>query len=125
MSSATVVPAAIHPSIWARAATWIAHEATVIKGVFVKVQQEMPAVDAEIKKLAPTAEAMVALVNPIAAQFVAHAIDVWSTAASAIDAADQAVLANGINIALDAAMVAKIKTFIPTVKSQMSTPPAQ
>jgi hypothetical protein len=115
--------AAIHPSFWAKAATWIVNEAKTIKNVFVKIQTEMPAVDAEIKKIAPTAEAMLALVNPVAAQFMAHAIDVWSTAASAIDASDQAVIANGINIALDSAMVAKIKSFIPTVKAQMSASP--
>ena len=112
--------AVIHQSWWSRAASWVVHEAQTVKNIIAKVQTEMPLVDAEIKKIAPTAEAIAALIAPGSAGFMQHVVDVWSTAASVIDSADQAALANGVSVPLDAALVAKIKSFIPTVKSQMS-----
>ncbi len=120
MSSTPVVPAVIHSSWWARAASWVKNEAVTVKNAIVKISGLSPAITAEIQKLAPTVEALTNLVAPGSANFEQHLVDVWSVAASAIDAAGAAATANGISVPLDATLVAAIKGFIPAVKSQMS-----
>lgn len=123
MSSTSTAPAgaAIHPSWWARAATWVKNEAVIVKNTITKIAGLTPAIQAEIQKVAPTVEAISNLIVPGSGAFEAHLIDVWSVAASAVDAAGTAAVANGVNVTLDTALVNAIKGFIPAVKAQMST----
>jgi hypothetical protein len=116
----TPAPVVIHPSFWARAATWVKHEASVVKNAILGIQAAVPAITAELQKVAPTVEALSEMIMPGSAGFEAHLVDVWSTVASAVDAAGNAATANGINVQLDQALVDAIKTFIPTVKAQMT-----
>jgi rhamnogalacturonyl hydrolase YesR len=121
MSSTPAVPATIHPSFWARAATWVKHEAITIRNVIEKIAGLTPAITAEIQKVAPTVEALSNMILPGSGAFEAHLIDVWSVAASAVDAAGAAAAANGVSVTLDQNLVNAIKGFIPAVKSKMSS----
>lgn len=120
MSSTPVVPAPIHPSWWSRAATWVVNEAKVVKNTIVKIAGFTPEIQAEIDKIAPTAEALSNLVVPGSGAFEAHLLDVWGVAASAVNDAGAAAGANGISITLDQNLVNDIKSFIPSVKAKMS-----
>lgn len=123
-STATQVPPVIHPSFWARAATWVVNEAKTVKSTILKIAGLEPSISAAIQKAAPTLEAISNLVIPGSGNFEAHLINVWSVAASAVDAAGAADAANGVNIQLDAALVSQIKSFIPAVKAQMTGNPS-
>jgi len=120
MGSTAVAPAQIHPSWWSRAMTWVVHEATVVKNTIIKIANMTPEIQAEVDKVAPTAEELANLVAPGSGNILAHLVDVWSVAASTIHAAGDAASANGINVPFDATLVKDIKTFIPQVKAQMS-----
>lgn len=123
-SIATATTGAIHPTWWARAATWVVNEAKTVKATILKITGLEPAISAEIAKVAPTVEAISNLVLPGSGDFEAHLVDVWSVAASAVDAAGASAGANGVNVQLDAALVSKIKSFIPSVKAQMKGNPS-
>lgn len=110
-------------TVWARAATWVSHEVKTVKNVVQKIAGEMPAVQAEINKVAPTAERISELLLPGSSTWEQHILDVWGEAAAAVAALDDAALANGVNVALDAKLVAIIKSFLPTVKSKMVASP--
>lgn len=114
------ITAPIHPSWFARAGTWVLKEATTVKNAIVKIAGLNPAIRTEIQKVAPTVEAISNLIVPGSGNFEAHLLDVWSVAASTVDAAGAAAEGNGINVTLDAALVAAIRGFTPAVKAKMS-----
>lgn len=117
-----------HPSWYARAGTWFLKIGQAVKGVVLKISGEMPAVQAEITKIAPTAEAISELLLPGSANFEQHVLDVWGVAANAVKDAGAAAGGNAINITLDAGLVADIKNFLPAVEKYLhpaaSTSPA-
>jgi hypothetical protein len=118
MSSAPVAPAP-HPAWYSRAATWFLNIGKAIKGAVAKIAGEMPAVQAEIVKIAPTAEALSNIFLPGSGTFEQHILDVWGVAANAVKDAGSAVAANGISITLDANLVADIKNFLPAVEAYL------
>ena len=107
---------ATHPAWYARAATWLVNAAKAVKNTVVKIAGMSDKLSTEIQAVAPTVEALSNIVLPGSGNFEAHILDVWSVAASAVDAADEAALANGIDVKFDAALVAAIKAVLPTVK---------
>lgn len=111
-------------TVFAKAATWVLNEAKATKNAIEKVAHLSPAITAEIQKVAPTFEAISNMVLPGSGNFEAHLIDVYSVAADAVDKLGAADAANGVNVTLDAALVAAIKGFLPSVKAKMVSTPA-
>jgi len=114
----------IHPSWFARAATWVVNEAKTVKNTIIKISGFAPAISSEITKIAPTVEALSNLVEPGLGNFESHLVDVWSVAASAVDEAGAAAAGNGISVSLDSALVDAIRGFLPAVKAKMSGTPS-
>ena len=112
-------PATPHAAWYARAGTWFLKIGRTVKGVFQKIASDMPAVQAEIQKVAPTVEKLSELVLPGSATFEQHLLDVWGVAANAVKDAGAAAGANGINVTLDSALVADIKGFLPQVEAYL------
>jgi len=67
---------------------------------------------------ASTIEAITALVSPQAANVERTAFSVLGTIIKAIEDANTAASSGGVNITLDAALVADVKSIIPAVKGQ-------
>lgn len=110
-----VTAAPIHPSWFARAGTWLLKVGHAVKTGILKVVGASATVDAELKKIAPTLEALSNLAIPGSGSFEAHVLDVWGVVASAVHAAGDAATANGVSVSLDATLVADIKAILPAV----------
>ena len=125
---ASPVVAAPHPTWYARAGTWFLKIGQAIKGAVLKIAGDMPAVQAEIAKVAPTVEGISELLIPGSSKFEQHLLDVWGVAANAVKDAGAAAGANAISITLDSSLVNDIKGFLPAVEAYLhpaaSTAPA-
>jgi hypothetical protein len=113
--------AAPHPAWYARAGTMFLKIGHAIKAIAMKIAGEMPAIQAEIVKIAPTLEAVSNMLLPGSGNFEAHLLDVWGVAANAVKDAGAVAGANGISITLDAALIADIKGFLPEVEKYLHT----
>jgi hypothetical protein len=71
---------------------------------------------------AATIEAITSLVSPAAANVERAAFAVLGTIIKSIEAAGAAAVAGGLNVQLDAALIADVKSIIPAVKSQTALP---
>lgn len=111
----TATPA-IHPSWWARAATWFGHAAKSVKNAVLKVVGMSDSVAAEVKKIEPTLGAISDLVLPGSSLWEGHLIDVWSAVAAAVHTAGDAAAANGVNVSIDATLASQVKAIIPSVQ---------
>ena len=120
MSTTPPVVPAVHPSWFAKAITWVKHEASVTKNAIVWLAQKEPAVAADIQKIAPTIEEVTGLFSPGAATLERVSVDLLAAATSAIQAAGDAATANGLDVSLDAALVADIKALWPAIQKYMS-----
>lgn len=109
-----------HPAWYARAGTWFLKIGQTVKHVLQKISGEMPAVQAEIAKIAPTVEALSEMVLPGSAKFEQHLLDVWGVAANAVKDAGAASGQNGISITLDQTVVNDIRNFLPQVEAYLS-----
>ena len=117
-----VVPATsapIHPSWFAKAGTWLLKIGSAVKNGVLKVVGASATLDAELKKVAPTVEALSNLVVPGSGTFEAHLLDVWGVVASAVHDAGDSAAANGVNVTLDAALIADIKAILPAVQAYL------
>jgi hypothetical protein len=112
-------PAAVHATWYARAGTIFLKIGHAIKAAILKISKDMPAVQAEIAKVAPTVEKISEMLIPGSAAFEQHLLDVWGVAANAVKAAGAAAGANAINISLDQALVNDIKGFLPQVEAYL------
>lgn len=121
MSTApTATPSATpHASWYARAGTWFLKIGHAVKNAVVKISGEMPAVQAEITKIAPTVEGISEILLPGSSTFEQHLLDVWGVAANAVKDAGAAAGSNAINITLDASLIADIKGFLPAVEQYL------
>lgn len=121
MSTTPVTPApvAIHPSFWAKAATWFVKESKTVKNSILWAVGKSDVIAAEVQKIAPTLEEISNLVLPNSGNIEAHVLDVWATVASAVDAAGEAATANGLSVSFDAAFVAAIKAVAADVKKYL------
>jgi hypothetical protein len=123
-----VVNSAVHASWYSRAGTWFLKVGHAIKGAILKISSEMPAVQAEIAKVAPTVEAISEMLLPGSSLFEEHLLNVWGVAANAVKDAGAAASGNAINITLDAALIDDIRSFLPQVEKYLhpsaSTAPA-
>jgi len=113
------VPTTIHPSFWAKAGTWFLKIGQSVKNTLLKVVGASAVVDTELKKVAPTLEALSNLVLPGSGTFEEHVLDVWGVVASAVHAAGDAATANGVSVSLDAQLIADIKAILPAVQQYM------
>ncbi len=84
------------------------------KYVEAKVLPALQKVEAD----APTIEAITSLISPQAANIERVGFAILGSAIKAIQDAEAAGNAGGVNIALDATVVADIKSIIPTIKAQ-------
>jgi len=112
-------PATPHPAWYARAGTWFVKIGRAVKGALQKIASEMPGVQAEIQKVAPTVEALSNMILPGSAAFEQHLLDVWGVAANAVKDAGAAAGANAISITLDQTLVNDIKSFLPQVEAYL------
>lgn len=119
MTATVTATAAPHPTWYARAGTWFLKIGQAVKGAVLKIAGDMPAVQAEIAKIAPTVEGISELFMPGSSKFEQHLLDVWGVAASAVKDAGDAAGANAINITLDANVVNDIKGFLPAVEAYL------
>jgi hypothetical protein len=71
---------------------------------------------AKVEKAEPTVEAITGLVFPQAVELERGAFAILGLAASAVQSAGDAASANGVNVTLDAALVADIKAIIPALE---------
>jgi hypothetical protein len=117
--AATPASTTPHPSWYARAGTWFLKVGQAIKGAVLKIAGEMPAVQAEISKIAPTVEGISELLLPGSSTFEQHLLDVWGVAANAVKDAGAAAGANAISITLDSSIVQDIKGFLPAVEAYL------
>lgn len=108
-----------HPAWYARAGTFFLKIGHAIKAAALKIAGEMPAVQAEIVKIAPTVEAVSNMLLPGSGDFEAHLLDVWGVAANAVKDAGAVAGANGISVTLDSALIADIKGFLPKVEAHL------
>jgi len=120
----------IHPAWYARAASWLLGVAKAVKNGILKVAGEEPKVEAAIKTIAPTIEAISNLIIPGSGTIEAHLVDVWSVVASAVKSAGDAAGANGLSVVIDAELVAAVKAVLPAVEAFLhpaanSQPPAK
>jgi hypothetical protein len=113
---ASVTP---HPTWYARAGTWFLKIGQAVKNAVLKIAGDMPSVQAEISKIAPTVEGVSELFLPGSSKFEQHLLDVWGVAASAVKDAGVAAGANAISITLDAGVVNDIKGFLPAVEAYL------
>lgn len=125
----TVTTPAIHPSFWAKAATWFAHEASIVKKDILWFVGKSDVIAAEVQKIEPVLGAVSDLILPGSAKWEAHLIDVWAEVAAAVHTAGDAAAANGINVAIDAQLASQVRALIPTVQTYLHpsagpTPPA-
>jgi len=120
-TSATATPTSTtpHASWYSRAGTWFLKIGHAIKGAVLKISNEMPAVQAEIAKVAPTVEAISEMLLPGSSTFEQHLLDVWGVAANAVKDAGAAVGGNIISITLDQALINDIKGFLPQVEAYL------
>lgn len=109
----------IHPSFWSRAGTWFLKIGRAVKGAVIKVAGASVAVDTELKKIAPTIEALSNLVLPGSGTFEEHLLDVWGAVASAVHSAGDAAVANGVSVTLDEKLIADIKAILPAVQEYL------
>jgi hypothetical protein len=79
------------------------------------VAREIPKLQAD----APTVEAITGLVSPQAATIERAAFAILGDVAAAVNAADQAALANGMDVKLDASTVQSVKNLIADLKPQL------
>lgn len=114
-----VVVATPHPAWYARAGTWFLKIGQAVKNVMVKISGEMPAVQAEIAKVAPTVEAISEMLLPGSSAFEQHLLDVWGVTANAVKDAGAAAGSNAISVTLDQTLVNDIKSFLPQVEAYM------
>jgi hypothetical protein len=112
-------PATPHAAWYARAGTWFLKVGRAVKGALSKIASDMPAVQAEIQKVAPTVEAMSEMVLKGSSTFEQHLLDVWGVAANAVKDAGAAAGANGISVSLDQSLVNDIKGFLPQVEAYL------
>lgn len=115
----TTATAAPHPAWYARAGTWFLKVGHAVKSVMAKIAGEMPAVQAEIAKVAPTAEAVSEMLLKGSSTFEQHLLDVWGVVANAVKDAGSATAANGVNVAFDQTIVSDVKQFLPQVEKYM------
>lgn len=108
-----------HPAWYARAGTFFLKIGSAIKGAVQKIAGEMPAVQAEIVKIAPTAEEISNMLLPGSGSFEQHLLDVWGVAANAVRDAGAVASSNGVSITLDQALVDDIKGFLPHVEAYL------
>lgn len=118
-SPAPIVTATPHPSWYARAGTWFLKIGQAIKGAVLKIAGDMPAVQAEIAKIAPTVEGISEMLLPGSSKFEQHLLDVWGVAANAVKDAGAAAGGNAVNITLDQTLVNDIKGFLPAVEAYL------
>jgi hypothetical protein len=112
-------PTGIHQSWYSKATTWFLHAAQIVKGVVLKIAGEMPAVQAELVKVAPTVEAISEMLLPGSATFEAHLLQVYGVVAKSVNDLGAATASNGIVVNLDQALVDDIKTFLPQILKYM------
>jgi hypothetical protein len=115
----TNTSATVHPTWYARAGTWFLKVGRTVKGVLLKIGADMPAVQAEIQKVAPTVEALSEMVLKGSSTFEQHLLNVWGAAASAVKDAGAAAEANGVSVTLDQTLVNDIKGFLPQVEAYL------
>ena len=118
-TSPTPIVAAVHPQWWSRAGTFFLKISHAVKVAVQKIAGAMPAVQAEIVKIAPTAEAVSNMLLPGSGDFEAHLLDVWGVAANAVKDAGAVAGANGVSITLDQTLVNDIKGFLPQVEAYL------
>jgi hypothetical protein len=118
-AAAPIVSTTPHPAWYARAGTWFLKIGQAIKGAILKIAGDMPAVQAEIVKVAPTVEAMSNMLLAGSGDFEAHLLNLWGVAANAVQDAGQAAGANALNITLDQQLVNDIKGFLPAVSAYL------
>lgn len=105
---------------------------TTIEHVYAKAAQDVVAaakfilhtVVPVLKKAAAsekTVEDITGLIDPQAVNVERAAFAVLGHVIKAIESTEAAVSAGGVNIQLDAALIADIKSIIPTVKAQASS----
>lgn len=70
-----------------------------------------------------TVEAITSLVDPAAVNFERAAYALLGVAVKALDCVDAAVNAGGVNISLDAALVADLRAIAPALKKAAATIP--
>lgn len=93
------------------------------KAALVWAAHEVETVEPEIVKVEDVANKMIAQVYP-GADVVALAIEAgFGAILDAVDAIGTAAEANGLNVSLDAAAVAKVKAALPIIKAQAKTTP--
>lgn len=112
-----VVSAAPHPSWYAKAASWLVGIAKAVKGGILKVASAEPKIDAALKTVAPSIEAISNLIIPGSGTIEAHLVDVWSVVASAVKGASDAASVNGLSVSFDAALIADVKAILPAVEA--------
>jgi len=100
---------------YASAAKDVVSAANFVQGKVLPVLQKANA-------QASTIEAITGLVSPAAANVERAAFAVLGSIIKAIDAAGAAAGAGGLNIQLDAALIADVKAIMPAVKSQAALP---
>ena len=76
----------------------------------------------KVEAAAPTVEAVTALVSPTVASIERVGDAVLGSVIKAIEAGGSAAAAGGVNLTLDADLVADIKSIIPAVKAAAVTP---
>jgi hypothetical protein len=88
-----------------------------VKKAIVKAANEAPVVMKVIEETAPEVEAISNLILPGAGEVEAAGLLVLEALAGAIEAAGGAAGANGLNVTLDAEIVAAVGKVIPTLKA--------
>jgi hypothetical protein len=95
----------------------IGHLFATVAHDIVKGLKTIEHVLANVQASAPQIEAITAIVDPKAADIERAAFAVLGTVAHAVDSADAATSANGLNVALDAEFVAAVKAILPAIKA--------
>lgn len=108
-----------HATWYARAGTWFLKVGQAIKGAVMKISGEMPAVQAELSKVAPTVESLSEMLLKGSSTFEQHLLDVWGVTAQAVKDAGDAAGANGVSVTLDQTLVNDIKGFLPQVEKYL------
>jgi len=82
------------------------------------IQTNVLPVLTKVSAQASTIEAVTGLISPVAANVERAAFAVLGVIIKAINEAGTSLAAGGLNVQLDAALVADVKSIIPAVKSQ-------
>ena len=90
-----------------------------IKAAALKIAGEMPAVQAEMAKIAPTVEDVSNLLLKGSGDFEAHLLDVWGVVAKAVKDAGDVAGANGLGVIFDQNLIADVKGFLPAVEAYL------